>query len=329
MDWIDISLPLKSGMARWPGDPPVLIERISDLAQGDEATVSAISMGCHTGTHMDAPLHYLPQGAGLDSMPLAAVMGPARVLEIRDPRQVTPAELRPHRIRCGERILLKTGNSALRRHRDSFSEDFVSLSPEAAAFLAARGIRSLGIDALSVGGMGAAGDEVHRLLLAGGVWIMEGLDLSGVEPGRYRLVCLPLKIPGSDGAPARAVLGRRSAASRHGAHAHLRALKAIGDTAANLREAIAGETHEFKSMYPAMIAKAKEEGHKAAERTFTYANEVEKIHADLYRKALDNLANMRETEYHVCSVCGYTCEDTAPEKCPVCGANHRAFAKTE
>lgn len=211
VEWIDISLPLTSGMAHWPGDPPVLIERISDLAQGDEATVSAMSMGCHTGTHMDAPLHYLPRGAGLDSMPLAAVMGPSRVLEIRDPRQVTPEELRPHRIRHGERILLKTGNSALRRHRDSFSEDFVSLSPEAAGFLAARGIRSLGIDALSVGGMGAAGGKVHRLLLAGGVWIIEGLDLSGVEPGRYRLVCLPLKIPGSDGAPARAVLGRRSA----------------------------------------------------------------------------------------------------------------------
>jgi rubrerythrin len=77
-----------------------------------------------------------------------------------------------------------------------------------------------------------------------------------------------------------------------------------------------------------MIAKAREEGNKAAERTFTYANEVEKIHADLYRKALDNLENMRETEYHVCSVCGYTCEDAPPEKCPVCGANHRAFEKT-
>jgi rubrerythrin len=113
------------------------------------------------------------------------------------------------------------------------------------------------------------------------------------------------------------------------AHAHLRALKAIADTAANLREAIAGESHEFKSMYPAMIEKAKEEGNKAAERTFTYANEVEKIHADLYQKALDNLANMREAEYHVCSVCGFTCEDSPPEKCPVCGANHRAFTRVD
>lgn len=216
MDWIDISLPLKSGMARWPGDPPVLIERINDMAQGDEATVSVMSMGCHTGTHMDAPLHYLADGSGLETMPLAATMGPARVLAIRDPQRVTAKELRLHRIRRGERILLKTGNSALLRRRDFFSDDFVSLTPEAAGFLAARGIRSLGIDALSVGGMDAAGDEVHRLLLAGGIWIMEGLDLCGVAPGRYQLVCLPLKIPGSDGAPARAVLGRRSTGSRAG-----------------------------------------------------------------------------------------------------------------
>jgi rubrerythrin len=113
------------------------------------------------------------------------------------------------------------------------------------------------------------------------------------------------------------------------AHAHLRALKAIGDTAANLKEAVAGETHEFKEMYPAMIATAQEEKDKAAERTFTYANEVEKIHADLYQKALDNLDKPKETDYYVCKVCGYTCEGEAPDKCPVCGANKNAFVRTE
>ncbi|MHB1015118.1 MAG: rubrerythrin family protein [Desulfurivibrionaceae bacterium] len=111
------------------------------------------------------------------------------------------------------------------------------------------------------------------------------------------------------------------------AHAHLRALKGIGDTAANLKEAIKGETHEFQEMYPGMIAAAKEEGHKSAERSFSYANEVEKIHAALYQKALDSLGNQEETDFHVCSVCGYTCEGEAPEKCPVCGANQRAFEK--
>lgn len=133
-----------------------------------------------------------------------------------------------------------------------------------------------------------------------------------------------------DGYPQVAKLFRAAAhAETIHAHAHLRALKAIGDTAANLKEAIAGETHEFKEMYPSMIEAAREEGAKAAERSFTYANDVEKIHADLYQKALDNLENLPETDYYVCNVCGYTCEDEAPEKCPVCGANHRAFGKVD
>ena len=113
------------------------------------------------------------------------------------------------------------------------------------------------------------------------------------------------------------------------AHAHLRALKGIGDTATNLKEAIGGETHEFQEMYPDMIAAAKEEGHKSAERSFSYANEVEKIHAALYQKALDSLANQEETDMHVCSVCGYTCEGEAPDTCPVCGANKKAFDKID
>jgi rubrerythrin len=114
------------------------------------------------------------------------------------------------------------------------------------------------------------------------------------------------------------------------AHAHLRVLKGIKSTAENLKEAIAGETHEFKSMYPAMIDAAKSESEKAAERSFTYANEVEEIHADLYQKALDNLDNPDEVDcYHVCSVCGYTCENEAPETCPVCNANKKAFFKVD
>jgi len=113
------------------------------------------------------------------------------------------------------------------------------------------------------------------------------------------------------------------------AHSHLRALKAVGDTAANLKEAVAGETHEFKNMYPPMIEMAKEEGEKAAERSFTYANEVEKIHAALYQKALDTLDNPTPTDYYVCKVCGHTHENEAPEKCPVCGANKNAFDKID
>ena len=114
------------------------------------------------------------------------------------------------------------------------------------------------------------------------------------------------------------------------AHAHLRVLKGIKSTAENLKEAIAGETHEFKSMYPGMIDAAKSEGEKAAERSFSYANSVEKIHAGLYQKALDSLDNPEPVDaYHVCSVCGYTCENEPPETCPVCNANKKAFFKVD
>jgi len=129
-----------------------------------------------------------------------------------------------------------------------------------------------------------------------------------------------------DGHPQVAKLFRAAAeAETVHAHAHLRTAGGINSTVENLKEAIAGETHEFKSMYPDMIEKAQEEENKAAERSFTYANEVEKVHADLYQKALDNMDGLEETDYFVCSVCGYTCEKEAPEKCPVCGAKAKAF----
>ncbi|HUU39699.1 MAG TPA: rubrerythrin family protein [Desulfatiglandales bacterium] len=113
------------------------------------------------------------------------------------------------------------------------------------------------------------------------------------------------------------------------AHNHLRTLGAIKSTAENLKEAISGETYEFMKMYPAMIEESRNAGHKAAERNFTYANEVEKVHAALYEKALKNLDNLEDTEYYVCSICGYTAEGVLPEKCPVCAAKSTAFFKVE
>lgn len=123
----------------------------------------------------------------------------------------------------------------------------------------------------------------------------------------------------------------RAAAEAETVHAlsHLKALKGVLDTAENLKEAIAGETHEFKSMYPAMIEDAKAAGEKTAERSFTYANEVEKVHAALYQKALDNLGQLEAADYYVCSVCGYTCENEPPDTCPVCNAKAKAFYKVE
>ena len=133
-----------------------------------------------------------------------------------------------------------------------------------------------------------------------------------------------------EGYPQAAKLFRAAAeAETVHAHAHLRALGGVGTTAENLQSAISGETHEFKEMYPNMIDLAKEEGNKSAERSFAFANEVEKIHADLYQKALDNLDNMEEVDYHVCSVCGYTCEKEPPDRCPVCGARPKAFFKVD
>jgi rubrerythrin len=133
-----------------------------------------------------------------------------------------------------------------------------------------------------------------------------------------------------DGLPQVAKLFRAAAAAEtiH-AHTHLRALKGVGTTAENLQAAVAGETHEFESMYPPMIAAAREEGDKQAERAFQYANEVEKVHAALYQKALDNLADLPQVDYYVCGVCGYTCENAPPEVCPVCQAKQKVFFMVE
>jgi rubrerythrin len=113
------------------------------------------------------------------------------------------------------------------------------------------------------------------------------------------------------------------------AHSHLRTLGEIADTEANLKSAVSGETFEFKEMYPDMIAAAQEEGNKSAERSFTFANEVEKVHAALYQKAVDNLGSLEEVDYYVCSVCGYTCEKEPPDTCPVCKAKSKAFFKVD
>jgi arylformamidase len=205
-DWIDISVPIYTGMVHWPNNPPVCIERILDMNRGDVCNVSTIAMGSHTGTHMDAPLHFLQTGKSIAEMPLDATLGPTRVIEIRDPESIKPDELRPHAIQRGERVLFKTQNSTRCWKTDSFVEDFVYISQEAARYLAELGVRTIGVDYLSVGGYIKDGVETHRALLEAGTWIIEGLDLSQVEPGTYELICLPLKVARGDGAPARAII---------------------------------------------------------------------------------------------------------------------------
>lgn len=204
-EWIDISVPVTEEMPTWPGDPPVIIDRVLDFAAGDGVTLSRLEIGLHAGTHVDAPLHFLPGGAGIDAMPIEAMTGPVRVIAIEAEDRIEVVHLRKEQLVAGERVLFKTRNSRLWAQK-GFVGDFVHLSPEAAGYLAGTGVRTVGIDYLSVSGYGKEAGEVHRLLLGSGVWIIEGLDLSRVVPGRYRLFCLPLKIAGAEAAPARAFL---------------------------------------------------------------------------------------------------------------------------
>ena len=206
LPWIDVSVTLKNGMVHWPTDPPVSMTHAHDMARGDPATVSLLEMGAHSGTHMDAPAHFIRGGRGIDTMPLDAAIGSARVIAIRDRESIKPEELLRSHIRRGERILFKTQNSARCWSTDSFVEDFVYISAEAAGYLAERKVRLVGIDYLSVGGFHADGVETHQALLKAGIWLIEGLNLARVKPGRVQLICLPLKIDGADGAPARALV---------------------------------------------------------------------------------------------------------------------------
>ncbi len=204
--WIDISVPLRNEMVHWPGNPPVSIKRVKDITKGDTANLSVISMGAHSGTHVDAPFHFLRQGQGIDNIPIDTLVGRARVLEIRDPESIKAGELLQYHIRRGERILFKTRNSSHVWQKDEFVEDFVFVSDDAAGFLVDRGVRLVGIDYLSVGSFKHGGSYVHKTLLSNGVWTIEGLNLSNVTPGKYDFICLPLRIVGGDGAPARAIL---------------------------------------------------------------------------------------------------------------------------
>jgi arylformamidase len=204
--WIDISVPLYNGMAHWPGDPVFRGSRAKSIEQGDVCNLTEVSTCVHTGTHMDAPRHFIKDGVGMEKMPLEAVIGRCRVVEIKDREAIKPGELKPLRLREGERVLFKTRNSTRAWKKKEFVKDFVYVSKEAAQFLVDRGVQTIGVDYLSVGGFYKDGPETHRILLGAEVWIIEGLNLAKIVPGQYELFCLPIKIVGSDGAPARAVL---------------------------------------------------------------------------------------------------------------------------
>jgi len=206
--WFDITVTLHNGMVHWPNDPSVIIKRVVDMNKGGRCNVSHLDMGSHTGTHMDAPLHFLKNGKSLDQMPLEATIGPARVIPIKDKEMICINELKQHKIKRGERILFKTLNSKRCWIKNSFVKEFVYIPYETARYLTKIGVRTIGVDYLSVGGYKKDGRQTHETLLGAGIWLIEGLNLSKVKPGRYYLICLPLKILNSDGAPARAILSK-------------------------------------------------------------------------------------------------------------------------
>ncbi len=169
-----------------------------------------LSFGSHIGTHMDAPYHYFEKGKTLDRMPLDVVIGEARVIKIEDKESIKVEELKKFNIKKGERIIFKTINSIRCYKNDEFRKDYVYLTSSAAKYLADKKVKLVGIDYLSIGGYKKDGKEAHQALLGNGVYIVEGLNLSKAKEGRYNLVCLPLRILNSDGAPARVVLCQKN-----------------------------------------------------------------------------------------------------------------------
>lgn len=203
----DISLPISESLVVWPGDPPIRITQPSHLDRGDMATVSRLDIGAHTGTHVDAPVHFFQGGGSVDSFNLDLLVGPARVVHALEADVLSASVLEALAIPPGtERVLFRTRNSERwAQGEEEFWTDYVGITDDGAQWLIEQGVRLVGIDYLSV----APFDELvapHRTLLGAGLIVVEGLDLSGVAAGVYQLVCLPLKVVGGDGAPARAIL---------------------------------------------------------------------------------------------------------------------------
>jgi arylformamidase len=197
---IDISRPIGPDTPVWPGDPPVVVERVARVEAGDPAEVSRLQLGTHTGTHVDPPAHFLPGGVTVDQLPLDVLVGPAVVADLTGVPSIDPGALESLGLPAGTvRLLLKTGREA------GGIAGGGALSSEGARWLVDRGVLLVGADTLSVE-PGTDAYPVHRTLLGAGVVIVEGLDLASVAAGPYQLVCLPLRITGGDGAPARAVL---------------------------------------------------------------------------------------------------------------------------
>ena len=209
MQTYDVSLTISPDLPTWPGDPPITLERVEKMEDGAHANVSRIQMSVHTGTHVDAPYHFLGgKTATVEQLPLKVLTGRVYVLHLPDSvavidRQVLEKAEIPPRTR---RLLIRTRNSAHWAHgTPGFQKDFVAVNADGAQFLVEHGVKLVGVDYLSVAPFGDS-EATHQILLKEGIVVVEGLDLSAISQGRYTLYCLPLKLMGSDGAPARVIL---------------------------------------------------------------------------------------------------------------------------
>src|SRR5262245_54632587 len=205
---IDVTAPLSRELPTFPGDPSFELRFTHRIADGDPYNVASIVTGTHAGTHVDAPYHFIEGGATVDQLPLEILMGKCRVIAVEKREAIERADLEAFDLRDDIRVLLKTRMSGQLR-QPTFQQDFVFLSPDAATYLVQAGIKLVGIDYLSVEQFGRRDFAAHHALLEAGVVIVEGLDLSDVEAGEYDLTCLPLRIAGADGSPARVVLRTR------------------------------------------------------------------------------------------------------------------------
>ncbi len=204
----DVTVPLSSELPIYPGDPSFEVTFTHKIADGQPYNVSRIALGAHTGTHVDAPYHFLADGPTVEQLPLEILLGKCRVVETPVREKIQRSDLEALGLRDDLRVLLKTRMSGQLQKRP-FHEDFVYLTEDAATYLAQVGIKLVGIDYLSIEKFGSTDYPAHHALLAAGVVIVEGLDLSEVEPGEYDMTCLPLRIVGVDGAPARVILRTR------------------------------------------------------------------------------------------------------------------------
>jgi arylformamidase len=205
--FLDVSVPLTAAMPTYPGNPPFELQPVKRIADGHSSNVSRLVLGTHAGTHVDAPRHFFDDGAATDGLDLELLIGRARVVDIGRRGGITADDLAAAGLREDLRVLLKTSNSAL-WNGAGFRQDYTHLTDSGARYLVEQGVKVIGVDYLSVEEFKKAGAPAHRALLSHGVVIIEGLNLSDVEPGMYEMYCLPLRIAGGDGAPARVVLKR-------------------------------------------------------------------------------------------------------------------------